>query len=204
MRRSGRRCSHVHITRHPKPCRARLRAAPRSRGGVSPSPLHPQAAPKGAAVNPLMTAPRVGGEFVLPGDPTWDDARQAWNLAVDQQPAAVALPADADDVASAVGYARARGLRVAMQGTGHNAGPLGSLEDTVLVKTSRMRGVSIDAAGRRARVEAGVLWDEVVQRTSDHGLAALSGSSPDVGVVGYTLGGGLSWMARRHGLAASS
>lgn len=65
--------------------------------------------------------------FLTPGDPGWDDARTAWNLAVDQHPAVVALPASAQDVVSAVSFARAHGLRVAAQGTGHNAGPLGSL-----------------------------------------------------------------------------
>jgi FAD/FMN-containing dehydrogenase len=65
--------------------------------------------------------------IVMPGDPGWDDARRAWNLAVDQHPAAVALPASAQDVAEAVRFARSGGLRVAAQGTSHNARPLGSL-----------------------------------------------------------------------------
>jgi FAD/FMN-containing dehydrogenase len=146
---------------------------------------------------------RLLGEVVVPGDDDWDEARQAWNLAVDQRPAAVALPETAEDVVAIVEFAKANGLRVAPQGTGHNASPLGSLEDTVLVKTSRMRGVWIDAEAQRARVEAGVLWIEVVEAAAEHGLAALAGSSPDVGVVGYTLGGGLSWLARKHGIGAN-
>jgi FAD/FMN-containing dehydrogenase len=81
---------------------------------------------------------------------------------------------------------------------------MGSLAHTVLVKTERMRGIEIDPDARRARVEAGVLWAEVSEAAAEHGLAALAGSSPDVGVVGYTLGGGLSWLGRRHGLAANS
>jgi hypothetical protein len=100
-------------------------------------------------------------------------------------------------------FAREFGLRVAPQGTGHNAQPLGSLEDTILLKTERMRGVSIDPARRTARVEAGAVWLEVVEAAAQHGLAALAGSSPDVGVVGYTLGGGLSFLARKYGLAAN-
>ena len=83
----------------------------------------------------------------MPGDPGWDDARQAWSLSVDQHPAAVAFPVSALDVAEVVRFAREHGLRVAAQGTGHNAAPLGSLADTILVKTDRMRGVSIDPAG---------------------------------------------------------
>jgi FAD/FMN-containing dehydrogenase len=142
--------------------------------------------------------------LVLPHDPGWNEARQAWNLAVDQRPAAVALPESAEEVAGVVRWARSRGLRVAPQGTGHNAGAMGSLAHTVLVKTERMRGVEIDAKEQRARVEAGVLWEEVSEAAAEHGLAALAGSSPDVGVVGYSLGGGISWLARRYGLAANS
>jgi FAD/FMN-containing dehydrogenase len=142
--------------------------------------------------------------IVMPHDESWDEARLAWNLAVDQQPAAVALPESARDVGAIVRWARERGLRVAPQGTGHNAHPLGSLAHTVLLKTERMRGVAIDARAQRARVEAGVLWAEVTEAAAQHGLAALAGSSPDVGVVGYTLGGGVSWLSRRYGLAANS
>jgi FAD/FMN-containing dehydrogenase len=103
-----------------------------------------------------------------------------------------------------VGFARARGLQVAPQGTGHAAAPLGSLEDTILLKTSRMRGVEIDPVTQRARAEAGALWGDVTGQAAEHGLAALAGSAADVGVVGYTLGGGIGWLARKHGLAANS
>jgi FAD/FMN-containing dehydrogenase len=147
---------------------------------------------------------QLDGELVTPIDASWDEARQAWNLAVDQRPAAVVYAESARDVANTVGFARERGLRVAPQGTGHNASPLGDLGDTILLKTSRMRGVEIDAESRIARAEAGVLWIEVVEAAAEHGLAALAGSSPDVGVVGYTLGGGLSWLGRKHGIGANS
>ena len=146
----------------------------------------------------------LDGEVVLPGDARYNDARRAWNLAIDQQPAAVAFPETAADVTAAVRYAAQRGLRVAAQGTGHNAGPLGSLADTVLVRTDKMRGIRIDPQTRTARAEAGVVWLDVVQAAARHGLAALAGSSPDVGVTGYTLGGGLSFLGRKYGLAASS
>jgi FAD/FMN-containing dehydrogenase len=142
--------------------------------------------------------------LVLPHDPGWNEARLAWNLSADQQPEAVALPESADDVIAVVRWARLRGLRVAPQGTGHNALPLGSLAHTVLVKTERMRGVEIDPQAQIARVEAGVIWAEVSDAAAEHGLAALAGSAPDVGVVGYSLGGGISWLARRYGLAADS
>jgi FAD/FMN-containing dehydrogenase len=142
--------------------------------------------------------------LVLPHDPGWNDARRAWNLAVDQRPAAVAIPKTAEEAAAVVRWARSRGLRIAAQGTGHGASAMGSLAHTVLVKTWGMRGIEIDPDARRARVEAGVLWAELSEAAAKHGLAGLAGTSPDVGVVGYTLGGGLSWLGRRHGLAANS
>ena len=145
----------------------------------------------------------LAGELVLPGDSNWDEARAAWHLAVDQRPAAVAVPENVNDVIEIVSWAVENGLRVAPQGTGHNAPALGDLSGTVLVKTHRMRGVTVDPVARTARAEAGVIWIEVVEAAAEHGLAALAGSSPDVGVVGYTLGGGLSWLARKHGIGAN-
>ena len=96
--------------------------------------------------------------ILTPADPGWDDARKAGNPAVDQQPAAIALPRSADDVAAAVDFARRHGLRVAAQGTGRGAVPLGPLADTVLIKTQAMRQLSIDPDARIARAEAGVIW----------------------------------------------
>jgi FAD/FMN-containing dehydrogenase len=143
-----------------------------------------------------------GVAVVTPDDPHYDDARRAWNLAVDQRPAAVALPSSVDEVVAAVEYAASRGLQVAPQSTGHN--PLSaSLEDTVLLKTERLCGVSIDPQRRIARVEAGALWQDVTSAAAEHGLIGLAGSSPDVGVAGYALGGGLSWLARSKGLATN-
>jgi FAD/FMN-containing dehydrogenase len=147
---------------------------------------------------------RTKGAVVRPGDERWDAARQAWNLAVDQQPLAVAFPGDEEDVAAIVRYARAAGLRVAPQRTGHNAAPLGSLDETIILRTDDLRGVEIDAASRRARVRAAAKWEDVVPAASELGLAALHGSTGDVSVVGYSLGGGLGWYARKHGLAANS
>jgi hypothetical protein len=151
-------------------------------------------------LTPLRDA--LAGAAFGPGDPEWDVARSAWNLAVDQHPAAVALPESAEDVVAAVRFAREARLRVAVQGTGHNAAAYGDLGDSLLIKTERMRSVEVDPAARTARVGAGVTWGEVVGPAAEHGLAALAGSSHDVGVVGYALGGGVSWLARKHGLAA--
>ena len=146
-----------------------------------------------------------GTELVERGEERWDSARAAWNLAIDQQPALVARPGDAYEVAAVVRYAGENGLRVAVQAEGHGAGPLAGVgEDTLLLKTTRMTGVEIDADNRRARVAAGAKWQDVSALTSPLGLAGLSGSSAEVGVVGYMLGGGHGWLARRHGLASNS
>ena len=147
-----------------------------------------------------------GGAVHLAGDPGYDAARMPWNVAVDQRPAAVALPRHAQDVVDVVQAAAAAGLRVAAQGTGHGAGALadGPLEDVVIVRTSEMSSVSVDPQARTARAEGGALWQDVVEAAAPHGLAALHGSSPDVAVTGYSLGGGLGWYARKLGLATNS
>ncbi|HET6664320.1 MAG TPA: FAD-binding oxidoreductase, partial [Acidimicrobiales bacterium] len=147
-----------------------------------------------------------GGAVHLPGDPGYDMARMPWNVAVDQRPAAVAFPRTAQEAAEVVVAAAGAGLRVAPQSTGHAAGPLaeGSLADVVIVRTSEMTGVTIDPESRTARAEGGVLWQQVVEAAAPHGLAALHGSSPDVAVAGYSLGGGIGWYARKLGLATNS
>jgi len=147
----------------------------------------------------------AGGAVHLPGDPLYDEARMPWNLQVDERPAAVAYPADPDEVARIVRAAAASGLRVAPQGTGHGAPPLaGRLGDAVLLRTSAMTGLRVDAARRTARADAGVLWGDVIARAAKVGLAARHMSSPGVGVAGSSLGGGVSWYARQHGLQCSA
>src|SRR5215216_4810366 len=155
----------------------------------------------GLDVGPLRNL--LDGDVVAPGDVEWDEARLAWNLAIGQNPAAVVLAESAADVAATVAFAKAHALRVAPQGTGHGAAAIGDMSDTILLKTERMRGVTIDPERRIARAEAGTIWIEVVEAAAEFGLAALAGSSPDVGVVGYTLGGGLSWLARKHGFGSN-
>lgn len=145
-------------------------------------------------------------DFVhLPGEPEYDAASTAWNVAVPQRPAAVALPRTADEVRALIRAAAGIGLRVSAQTTGHAAASLAahSLDDVVLVRTTHLQGVSIDVRRRVARVGAGVAWETVVAAAAEHGLAAPHGSAPDIGVVGYSLGGGLGWLARKHGLAAN-
>ncbi|MCD6640301.1 MAG: FAD-binding oxidoreductase [Nocardioides sp.] len=148
--------------------------------------------------------PLCGGAVHLPGDAGYDAARLPWNVAVDLRPAAVAVPRHADDVVAIVRAALDAGLRIAPMSTGHAASllALGPLDDVVLVRLSEMTGVEVDAGSRTARVVGGTLWQDVVEAAAPHGLAALHGSSPDVAVAGYCLGGGIGWYARKHGFAA--
>ena len=99
----------------------------------------------------------VAGRVATPNDPDWDDARQRGTWPPTSSPSAVAFVESADDVAGVIRFAGRHGLGVAGQGTGHGAVALGPLDDVILIKTERMRGVEIDADARTARVEAGVL-----------------------------------------------
>ncbi len=155
-------------------------------------------------VDPARLARELEGDVVLPEDGDWDAARQAWNLAVDQRPVAVVFPESADDVAAAVRFAAENDIRIAFNAGGHNAGTIDWSRPALLLKTERMTRIEIDPGRSRARVDAGVLGKPLAQAAGEHGLCFLSGTSPDVGVIGYALGGGFSWMIRKYGLAANS
>jgi FAD/FMN-containing dehydrogenase len=137
------------------------------------------------------------------GSDGYDTNRGAFNVLLSQEPAGIVTPAGAADVVAAVEYAKAEGLRIGAQRTGHSAEPLGDLSGTLLVRTAAMDTVSIDAERRIARVGAGALWGDLVPQASEFGLAACHGSSPTVGIVGYSLGGGVGWYGRKHGLQAN-
>jgi FAD/FMN-containing dehydrogenase len=146
----------------------------------------------------------IAGDVFLPGQRGYDEARRAWNLAADQRPAVVVHVRSAADVVEAVRLARSAGMRIAPQGTGHGSVTLESLAGAMLIRTLSLRQVEVDPATRTARAEAGAQWRDVAVPAAEHGLAALAGTSATVGVAGYTLGGGLGWLARRFGLAANS
>jgi FAD/FMN-containing dehydrogenase len=139
-----------------------------------------------------------------PGDPGWDSARRPFDLAVDQQPAAVALPNDEAEVVAAVLEAGRRGLRVVAQCGGHGASRLGPLGDALLLRTAGLAGVEIDARAHRARIKAGARWADVADRASFVGLAPAGGFDREASIVGTVLGDGMGWLARRHGLAAAN
>ena len=140
------------------------------------------------------------GSIMTPVEDGFLDAVRTWALGVQHAPALVVLPESAEDVATAVTFAHDHGFGVAVQGTGHGATI--PCEGGILINTSRMQEITIDPEVRTARVEAGVKWMSVLPLAAEHGLAPLCGSSSDVGVVGYTLGGGTGWLARKYGFAA--
>lgn len=149
-------------------------------------------------------ASALSGTMTRPLDGGWDDARAAWQLLVDQQPVAVVTAADRYDIAVTIRAAAALGLRIAPQSTGHNAAPLGDLSRTILVRTSALTRVDVDADRRVAHVGAGAVWGQLSEAAAAADLMAIGGFSADVGGVGLLLGGGLGWFARSHGAAIDS
>jgi len=147
----------------------------------------------------------VAPSISLPGSANYDRDRAAWNLTADQRPAAVCVATSVAHVQAAIAYARVRGLRVAAQATGHFAQGLPPLERTLLLKLAlhREQEIAVDPVARTARVPAGARWIDVVDAVAPHGLAAMHGSAPTVGVMGYLVGGGLSFYGRAHGLATN-
>ncbi|TKG70502.1 FAD-binding oxidoreductase [Prauserella endophytica] len=146
---------------------------------------------------PLHLPDDEGGE----GGEGYADARSGFQLGLTHRPAAIVEALDTADVRAVVRYATANGLGVAVQATGHGlVAP--ATEDAVLISTRRMDTVRVDPAERTVWLGAGVRWRRVLDAAGEHGLAPLSGSSPDVGAVSYTLGGGLGPLARRYGYAA--
>jgi FAD/FMN-containing dehydrogenase len=142
----------------------------------------------------------MGIDVLKPDSDSYAENRGAFNVLLSQEPAAIVAPQTTGDVADAIDYAKAEGLRVGAQRTGHAAEPLGDLSDTLLIRTAALNSVSIDTERRIARVGSGALWGDLVPPASELGLAACHGSSPTVGIVGYSLGGGVGWYGRKHGL----
>ncbi|MBK8024076.1 MAG: FAD-binding oxidoreductase [Chloroflexi bacterium] len=153
-------------------------------------------------VNTADLQHQVTGQVLGPEDAGYGAARQAWNLTVDQRPAVVLMAATADDVAAGVRFAAASGLGVAVQATGH--GVLLPADDALLILTSGLNEVTVDAETGTAWVSAGAVWGDVLAKTHPLGLTPLLGSSPGVGAVSYTLGGGMGWLARKYGMASDS
>ncbi|MEW9520670.1 FAD-binding oxidoreductase [Streptomyces tubercidicus] len=143
---------------------------------------------------------QVRGPVLVPGDDGYDAERSGFQLARRHRPAVIVGARCAEDVVAAVRFARAQGLPVAVQATGH--GLSAATDGGLLISTRRMAGVRVDAAAGTARVEAGAVWGQVIEAAAPHGLAPLNGSSPGVGVISYTLGGGVGVLARTYGFAS--
>jgi len=134
------------------------------------------------------------------GDAGYDALRSGFNVAVEHHPEAIVEATRPADVVAAVRMATSAGRPVAVMNTGH--GPSVAADGAVLVRTGRMDRVDVDPVRRTARIECGAAWREVIEASAPYGLAPLNGSSPHVGAVGYTVGGGVGLLARRFGFAA--
>ncbi|NBM17054.1 FAD-binding oxidoreductase [Streptomyces sp. GC420] len=158
------------------------------------------------ATNPLTTGDLdrlksgFAGPVFVPGDPGMSDEAAPFNRTVSHRPLVVAAATRVEDVVHAVRWAAARELPIAVQATGHGA--VAPADGGLLVTTRRMDEVTVDAARRTVRVAAGARWKSVIAAAAEHGLAPLSGSSSDVGAIGYTLGGGHGILGRQYGFAA--
>jgi FAD/FMN-containing dehydrogenase len=152
-----------------------------------------------AAIHELKS--RFRGELIAPEDKQYDTARTVFNAAIDRRPALIARCASADDVIQAVTFGRQENLLIAVRGTGHNVAGYAVCDDGLVIDLSQMKAVTVDPAARTVCVEAGCNWGEVNDALQPHGLAVTGGFVSVTGVSGLTLGGGLGWLVRKHGLA---
>src|SRR5437867_2885796 len=184
--------------RHPGDERDRGHDLGRERSGMMTTqrathPLHE------AVIADLASSLR--GELLQPGDRGYDAARAVWNAMIDRRPALIARCAGAADVVAAVQFAREHGLPVSIRGGGHNVAGKAVCDGGLMIDLSPMKGIRVDRARRTARVEPGLTWGELNDDLQLFALAATGGFVSTTGVAGLTLGGGLGWLVRKHGLA---
>jgi FAD/FMN-containing dehydrogenase len=148
----------------------------------------------------MRQGPAIKGPVILPEDATYEAVRTIWNGSIARRPAVFACCLDEDDVAVALAWARERGLPVSVRGGGHNVAGTALCDGGVCVDLQLMKRVIVDPAARRVRVEPGVLLGELDAMTQVHGLAVPAGINSLTGIAGLTLGGGIGWLHRRHGL----
>lgn len=147
---------------------------------------------------------RIGGTLVLDGDPDYDDARRVWNGMIDRRPAAVLRVASVGDVVTALAFAREASLTVAVRGGGHNVAGNGSVDAGLVIDLGELAAVEVDPTQRTVRVGGGAKLGDVDRATAPHGLAVPLGVVSRTGVAGLTLGGGVGWLLRAHGLSIDS
>ena len=143
---------------------------------------------------------QVRGELIRQGDGAYDEARKVYNGMIDRRPALIARCVDAADVIACVNFAREQKLPLAVRGGGHSGPGLGVVDAGLVIDLSRMRGIRVDPAARTVRVEGGAKWGDVDHATHPFGLATPSGFIASTGVGGLTLGGGIGYLSRTHGL----
>ena len=148
--------------------------------------------------------PGFRGQVISPGDDRYDRARRVHNAAVDRHPALIIRPVDADDVALAIAHAREQGMPLVVKAGGHSMGGHSTGDGALVLDLSAMRDVEIDAAARTAWAGAGVLAGELTSATHPLGLVTPFGDTGSVGVAGITLGGGIGWLVRKHGMTIDS
>lgn len=153
-------------------------------------------------VSELRTA--LKGEVLLPSDMGFDEARRTWNATADRKPAVIVRCATVEDVQRALGFARETVLPVAVRGGGHSLAGFSTCDAGVVIDLSSMKDMSVDAKTRVARAEPGVTIGEFDRATQKHGLATTFGVVSTTGIAGLTLGGGLGWLMRKHGLACDN
>src|SRR6266536_1303438 len=151
-----------------------------------------------AAFNELAASFR--GPLVRPSDPTYDWDRNIWNGSIDRHPALIARCAGLADVMAAVRFARRTGLRVAVRGGGHSFPGQSTCDGGMVIDLGLMKGIRVDPEARTARAQAGILLGEIDRETQAFGLAVPAGIVTHTGLAGLTLGGGIGWLMRKHGL----
>jgi FAD/FMN-containing dehydrogenase len=144
------------------------------------------------------------GEVVLPGDTAYETRRKVWNGLIDKRPGLIASCTSVDDVIAAVQLARGEGLTVAVRGGGHSFPGFSTCDDGLVIDLSPMKQVDVDPERRVARVQGGVSWGELDAATHAYGLATTGGLMSTTGIAGLTLGGGIGWLMRKHGLACDN
>ena len=151
-----------------------------------------------------MQIPGFRGDLITADHHDYDDARAVWNGTVDRRPRLIARCSGTADVAAAVRFARDRDLEIAVRGGGHNVAGTAVCDDGIVIDLSAMRAVSVDPIDRRALVQGGALWGDVDHETQAHGLATTGGIVSHTGVGGLSLGGGIGWLMRKHGLTVDN
>lgn len=145
-----------------------------------------------------------GGKVILPGTSDYDTARRIWNYSVDKKPGMIARCSGTADVIDAVNFARENEVLVSVRGGGHNVGGRAVCDDGLVIDLSSMRGIHVDAKKRTARVQPGVTLGELDRESHIHGLAVPAGVVSKTGIAGLTLGGGVGWLIRKHGLTCDN